>query len=609
MLSGTPASRRRERLLRIGRRTAVALLTLYALVLRGEAVAGRYGPLDGSATARFVQEWVAPLGAMLRPGAVRWNKDPTPYVDGDPINYLKYAREMAGFYQPHVREPMFLAITRGFLWLLNDEDVAVSFASAVSSALVVPAVYLLGEAALGPLAGLGAAAAWAIELDAIAWGSAGWRDDTFTLFFTLTAWALVRLRFMPTSRRAAIAGLCAAGAALTRLTSFSFILPGLAWLVISPLFPLARRQTARAAGVTALIAATLVAPYVINCWRATGDPFYAVNYHTRYYRAAEGLPPAVGESAVHFVVRRFADKPIAALDTAVNGILMWPFGSKWRGFRAWSPLLPPILSWLAIAGLVCFLYQPTGRLLVVLLVSSLLPYAWTWNLGGGNAWRFSEHAYSIYLVAAAGAVELAVRLTVHLVRSRGRWRPALTRGQAYGAAFVSFLAASVVVATLLLPAFVVREALAAGEAVTLEADRRAGVMLIGNWSPPHHERNVVVRAALAPNVGVRLPFPRATAFQLTLRLDPPAAAAERLAVDVFFNRHHLGRARLTKSPDRMGTYRFQVPAGFTVAGINRLELVASETVPAREAGPPFRWVAPDERVAFQLWYVRVEPVT
>lgn len=607
MLTGTPVSRRRERLLRIGRTIAVTLLTLYALVLRGEAVAGRYGPLGGSVTARFVQGRVAPLGAGLRPDAVRWNRDRTPYVGGDPINYLKYAREMAGFYQPHVREPMFLAITRGFLWLLNDENVAVSFASAVSSALVVPAVYLLGAAAIGPLAGIAAAAAWAIELDAIAWGSAGWRDDTFTLFFTLTAWSLVRLRFMPASREAVIAGICAAGATLTRLSSLSFVVPGLAWLVVSPLFPLARRQTARAAAVAALVAAALVAPYLINCWRATGDPFYAVNYHTRYYRAAEGLPPAVGESAVQLVVRQFADKPVAALDTAVSGVLSWPFGSKWRGFRPWSPLLPSILSWLAIAGLVCFLYQPTGRLLLVLLVSSLLPYAWTWNLGGGDAWRFSEHAYPIYLVAAAGAVAFAGRVAVHLVRNREGWRPVLTRRQAYAAGFATLLAAAVVGASLLLPALVVREALAAGEAITLEADRRAGVLLTGDWSSPHRERNVVVRAALGLNVGVRVPFPRATAFLLTLRLDPPATRDERLTVDVFINRHHLGRVRLTKSPDRIGTYRFHVPAAFTVAGTNRLEFVASDTVPAREAGPSFRWVAPDEPVAFRLWYVRVEP--
>ena len=36
----------------------------------------------------------------------------TPYVGGDPINYLKFAREMRNFYAAHVREPMFPAVTK-----------------------------------------------------------------------------------------------------------------------------------------------------------------------------------------------------------------------------------------------------------------------------------------------------------------------------------------------------------------------------------------------------------------------------------------------------------------------------------------------------------------
>jgi hypothetical protein len=69
---------------------------------------------------------------------------------------------------------MFLALIRGFLHLLNQRDIAVSYASAFGSSLVVPAIYLLGAAVFGPTVGLVAAAGWAIEFEAISWSADGW---------------------------------------------------------------------------------------------------------------------------------------------------------------------------------------------------------------------------------------------------------------------------------------------------------------------------------------------------------------------------------------------------------------------------------------------------
>ena len=34
----------------------------------------------------------------------------------------------------------------------------------------------------------------------------------------------------------------------------------------------------------------VVAPYLISCAIATGDPLFAINYHTVYYRFAEQRP-------------------------------------------------------------------------------------------------------------------------------------------------------------------------------------------------------------------------------------------------------------------------------------------------------------------------------
>ena len=133
-----------------------------------------------------------------------WGRIPQPYVGGDPVNYVAFAREMTSFYQPHVREPVFLATTRLALAVVDDQDAAVSLASASGSVLTIFATYLLGAAVVSPPAGLIAAALYAIEYESITWAVDGWRDDTFGAFFVLTAWALVRFREQASLGRALI---------------------------------------------------------------------------------------------------------------------------------------------------------------------------------------------------------------------------------------------------------------------------------------------------------------------------------------------------------------------------------------------------------------------
>jgi 4-amino-4-deoxy-L-arabinose transferase-like glycosyltransferase len=588
---------------------AVALLTLYAAALRADALVGRLGATGASGWAHIVERVAAPVGKRLHPASVVWKTDPTPYT-GDPINYIRFAREMRSFYQPHVREPMFLAITRAFLVALGGRDVAVSYASSLSSVLVVPATYLLGAAAFGPAVGLAAAAAWAVEFDAISWSTGGWRDDTFTLFFTLTAWSFIRFRQEGTSSRAVIAGAAAAGACLTRLSSLLYVAAGLAWTIVEPGLGITRRRTMKAAGLFVIVTVLLVGPYVVSCWMATGDPFYAVNYHTQYYRYAQGLSPKVPETALHFVGRQLIARPLAALDTAAGGLFVWPFQSKWQGFRPWSPLLPPALQWSAAAGLVLMVWSAEGRLLLVMLIASLAPYALTWSLGGGGAWRFSEHVYPIYLTAAFFAWRQAIAALGHISRRPREWGTLVSRRRLLEATLAGCVTVLVGLSYFALPLLVTREALASAEAATIEAGHRERLFFAGDWSAPSRTGPVVVRVAEGPQVGVRLPLPGAMDCVLTLKMDPAETAdpARQPRVSVFLNRQRLAEVHLTRDPTRMGTYRFPVARAQTRDGTNDLELVASHMVPAAEAGPPFAWLDKATPVAFRLWYVRLEPL-
>src|SRR5438067_4815703 len=90
-------------------------------------ITSRYGPIERPALPRILATRVAPLAHYIEPRAYAWRPVAIPYVGGDPITYLQFAREMRAFYQGHVREPLFLVITRAGLWFLDGQDVGISF--------------------------------------------------------------------------------------------------------------------------------------------------------------------------------------------------------------------------------------------------------------------------------------------------------------------------------------------------------------------------------------------------------------------------------------------------------------------------------------------------
>ena len=65
---------------------------------------------------------------------------------------------------------------------------------------------------------------------------------------------------------------------------------------------------------------------------------------------------------------------------AAEGLTWYPFRTKWTGFDFWFGHLGTILAWLSAAGLLIFATTRTGRFLLVLLLASLVPYAFTWTI-------------------------------------------------------------------------------------------------------------------------------------------------------------------------------------------------------------------------------------
>lgn len=572
---------------------AALLITLFGALLRLDAFTQRYGTLDRPAWARFATQDVAAVARHVRPATVHWSRVSQPYVGGDPIAYLRYAREMTSFYQPHVREPVFLATIRASLWTLDGQDAAVSLASVLGSLLAIFATYLLGAALISPVAGLVAAALMAVEYENITWAVDGWRDDLFTGMFVLTVWAILRFRDRASFGNALLLGAIAGAACLTRITSLSFILPGLLWIAIS-------RPRAHAVylGTAMVILAAVVAPYLISCAIATGDPFFSINDHTIYYRFAEGVHDDSHLSAAGYIRQKIAAHPIAMLDVGSTGVFVRPFKQNWSGFDPWLRALGWFLWRAALIGLAIWIFSPRGRLMLLMLVTALVPYAFTWNLGGGGEWRFTMHAYPIYLLAAVEACASVGRVI------RRRSPPIPMPVMARRAAAIAGAGAIVAVAYLSLPWFVAREAVARGEAVTISPGERDRLFYRSGWSAPRTDGNVTARVSEAEQTAVHFPLTRKRPYDVILRLDPVQPDAQQ-RLTVLFNRQLLGRLQLSWSPDRVGSYRLSLPVEWVRPGGNEITLVPDAMVAAGSAGPRFAWLDPAKKVGVRFWYVRV----
>jgi hypothetical protein len=569
---------------------AIVLITTYGALLRLDAYVARHGALTHPRWAAVLTGDVAALGTRVRPFPHGWERDADPYGGGDPSNYLRFAREMRSFYQAHVREPMFLALTRAYLWLLGNQDGAVSFASMTGSLLIIVGAWLLASMFVPRWFALLPAVLIAIEYEFITWGMYGWRDDLFTATVVFTAWAVVRVHRAPTIGNALLLGVLAAASCLTRLSALSFIVPALVWLVVDGHRD-ARWNRLRSAAAAALVTALLVAPFLINCWRVTGDPFFAVNYHTIYYRAGEGMATDAPMSARAYIAGKFARAPVTTVDTAIGGLFFHPFASKWGGLRNALDGAATIVMWLAVVGLIFLAARPGGRALLLIILTSLVPYAFTWNVAGGGEWRFTMHVYPLYLVASVFALWRVTQLR----------RPSRAGAAWAGAAALVTLA--IVGSYYVLPWFVVRESVAAGQDVNIEAGRRDYIFFADGWTAPQ-TLSVTTRVSDAERSTVRFPLPEKRAYDIVLRLDP-AAAGEQRRLNVLLNGHFVALFNYSFDAQRIGTYRFQARAEQVNAGINRLTLIPDRLVSAGAAGERFAALAPDAQVGVRLWYVRV----
>ncbi len=611
-----------------GRAIAWAMLAAvlaHAALIRIDAISARYGPVSSPRWLTAVQTRTTAPPESIRPASIAWQPEGMyPHADGkethyvsDPYTYLAVARTMSSFYAAQFREPLFPFVTKGFLRLLNDQDVAVSFASAFFSTLAVWLTYVLGAAMWSRPTGLLAALGLSLDSRVIAQASLGWRDDAYMAMVTLCAYLMLRwwragqaeARFIHFGRRpidatyleAVLFGVAGGFAILTRIMAVSFLAAGVAYLALAR--RLGRRHLAAAA--LALVTSGLVAaPYFVNCWRVYGDPLYTFNVHGHIYSVAERHAQWEGSTA-GYVAQKIAGRPFEMLDTVAQGLTVYPFGNKWNGLDAWLPGLGWWTSVASIAGLVVFAASPQGRLLLVLLVSSLVPFSFTWTVDPD--FRFTMHVYPILLIAAAVAPSACVRGVravlysdrdaVAIAWRRMAWLP--------WAGTVGLFVAVLWFIGRVSPSLVFAEALQRREDATVAAGVRDGASFGRGWSALMRGENVSMRVAVE-EATLLIRLPAEADYPVTLRMDPfPRPLVEapgRLpVVGVALNGIDVGEIQLRWTPNRVGAYDILLPRTAVRRGVNRLVLRVK-----RPAASPVRPGLSDGD-AMGLWYVRVHP--
>jgi hypothetical protein len=454
------------------------------------------------------------------------------------------------------------------------------------------------------------AMAMAIDYDAISWAVGGWRDEAFAFGVVMSAWSMIRLLRTPSWGTAIVLGVCVGVTWLTRLTAVTFLVPGLVYLLAFAQGPFRRR----AAGILVALLASLACagPYVFNCWRAYGDPLYAISHLAHDQLAMEagqaGSPAAPSASASsitagEYVMSKVAARPLRTLDTVLLGLTSYPFSNKWIGLDRWIPRLGVLLSWAALAGLLLLAGSTRGRLVLLVLATSLLPAALTWRLAAD--WRFTGHAYPFFLVAA-GLAFGQIAVLVHALRAPERWsrgKPTL-RFLGLSAMIVGIAGAAWFVSRAL-PFLVVSEALRARDEVTIGADGRDTPFFRDGWAAPELLGNVIQRPAVRPVSSIPLPSLPVAEYLLTIRLDPfprPATADNVRApvIRVFMNNTLLSTIQPGWNPERVGSYEMRVPQTSVGRGVNRLNFMIEP--------PATAWTGEFSTQTFAIWYVRVRPV-
>jgi len=373
---------------------AASLLILFGAVLRVDALLVRAHLVDTSSIASTVHERLRPLLPDYR-AFYRPNFRDSPYR-ADVRSYLDRAASMGvgNFYEASFREPFYVALVKLFVAFCGGRELGALVQSLFFSIAVLPLVFALAI----PLMGRWWALAMLLPLVLHEWlvfeAPSGYRLSAYAFFLICFAAAV----FFPVGRHrvllAVLSGTLGAMVCLIRLSGLSFVTP----LLLLAGWEKRREGGWRTVGIAFLTMTIWVGPYLLSCYRAHGDPFYSISFHTQFWLGAEHPQAAARQvSAYRYLVDFHGMEEL--LKGHLRGLTVLPVRSFWNGLRHF-PILDALVISAGVVGLLLSLSTPL-RFLPVAYLGHLIPFAYIQNFPSGREPRFVMPAY-FFLVLAAG---------------------------------------------------------------------------------------------------------------------------------------------------------------------------------------------------------------
>jgi len=329
-------------------------------------------------------------------GAFDPPEDPSVVYRADVRSYLDRAATLSAsrFYEPHFREPFYVILVQVFLALSGGREVGILLQSTCFSILTLPLVFWLASRSVGRWVALAVLVPLAVHEWLIQEAPTGYRESAYSFFLLAFAGWVFSGRQERLPLRAVVAGLIGAMVCLIRLSGLTFVLPLLG------LWGWEQRREAgwRYAAIALIVLGLGIGPFLWNCYRVHGDPFYSVSFHTRFWldgeRPSEVAPP-VGVFRYLFEFHGLED----LLGGTLLGLTVLPLHTFWNGL-AHYPLLDAAVLVFGVAGLFLSFFRGP-RFLPVAYFGHLLPFAYIQNFPSGEMPRFVVPAY-FFLVLAAG---------------------------------------------------------------------------------------------------------------------------------------------------------------------------------------------------------------
>jgi 4-amino-4-deoxy-L-arabinose transferase-like glycosyltransferase len=327
-----------------------------------------------------------------------WTKD-----EARPGLVAKEMRATGRWAVPHIGGRLYVEKPPLFMWtvaLLSSRGVTewtLRLPSVVAGAATVAATYLIGACLFGHAAGLVSAAALASCFTFFQWARTGRMEAMLTLWITLGAWSLVRWLDGRRPVDAAAFGLWLGLGILTKGPAALLIVAAALASVL--LIAGARAGAARAAGLAALVAGTIVLIWVGTA-AAVADDFldYVI-----------GIGPRLAHEITARPVRR-------VWNDVLLGLLPWtlalPAGAAvLLGARAeWRRRLPVPALWLASVLIVFTVFmQPREVYFLPAYPALAILIGAAWTLASpGARWALAGPPIALLVAAGAGAVLTAV---------------------------------------------------------------------------------------------------------------------------------------------------------------------------------------------------------